>query len=119
MKQLTILFLTILMTTFGFAQQIPFNYSVKLKPVTVTNLPGLHSFVVGQSGGKWLVIGGRKDGLHARQPFNAFPAASNNTDIYVVDINTQQFWSASVNSLATALKEQLQKDKEQTLTLLG
>ncbi|HRH01915.1 MAG TPA: hypothetical protein PLN13_01190 [Bacteroidia bacterium] len=108
MKQLSILFLTILMTTFGFAQQIPFNYSVKLKPVTVTNLPGLHSFVVGQSGGKWLVIGGRKDGLHARQPFNAFPAASNNSDIYVIDINTQQFWSASVNSLAIGLKEQLQ-----------
>lgn len=108
MKHLSILFLTILMTTFGFAQQIPFNYSVKLKPVTITNLPGLHSFAVGQSGGKWLVIGGRKDGLHARQPFNAFPAASNNTDIYVIDINTQQFWSTSVNSLATGLKEQLQ-----------
>lgn len=96
------------MTTYGSAQQIPFNYSVKLKPVTVTNLPGLHSFVVGQSGGKWLIVGGRKDGLHARQPFNAFPAASNNTDIYVIDIITQQFWSASVNALATGLKEQLQ-----------
>jgi len=108
MKQLTILFLAILMTTLGFAQQIPFNYSVKLKPITVTNLPGLHSFAVGQSGGKWLVMGGRKDGLHARQPFNAFPAANNNTDIYVIDINTLQFWSASVNSLATGLKEQLQ-----------
>lgn len=100
--------LTLLSATFGFAQQIPFNYSVKLKPVTLTNLPGLHSFAVAQSGGKWLVIGGRKDGLHARQPFSAFPAASNNTDIYVIDVNAQQFWIASVNSLATGLKEQLQ-----------
>ncbi|MBP9067859.1 MAG: T9SS type A sorting domain-containing protein [Bacteroidia bacterium] len=108
MKKLAVLMFTILFTTITIAQQIPFNYSVKLKPVTVTNLPGLHSFVVAQSGGKWLVIGGRKDGLHARQPFNAFPAASNNTDIYVIDINSQQFWSASVNSLATGLKEQLQ-----------
>ncbi len=108
MKPLRISALAIIMATFGFAQQIPFNYSVKLKPVTVTNLPGLHSFAVGQSGGKWLIVGGRKDGLHARQPFNAFPAANNNTDIYVIDINTQQFWSASVNSLATGLKEQLQ-----------
>lgn len=108
MKLLTILLLAILKTTFGFAQQIPFNYSVKLNPVTLTNLPGLHSFAVGQSDGKWIIIGGRKDGLHARQPFNAFPAASNNTDIYVIDINNQQFWSASVNSLSTGLKEQLQ-----------
>ena len=108
MKKLAILIFTWLITTIGSAQQIPFNYSIKLKPVTVPNLPGLHSFVVAQSGGKWLVIGGRKDGLHARQPFNAFPAASNNTDIYVIDINSQQFWLASVNSLATGLKEQLQ-----------
>jgi hypothetical protein len=108
MKRLAILILLIIRTTLGFSQQIPFNYSVKVKPVTVTNLPGLHSFVVAQSGGKWLVIGGRKDGLHARQPFNAFPAASNNTDVYVIDIITQQFWSASVNSLATGLREQLQ-----------
>lgn len=108
MKTLAIFIFTALITLTGTAQQIPFNYSVKLKPVAVPNLPGLHSFVVAQSGGKWLVIGGRKDGLHARQPFNAFPAANNNTDIYVVDINSQQFWSASVNSLATGLKEQLQ-----------
>jgi hypothetical protein len=108
MKQLSILVLAFLMTTIGFAQQIPFDYSIKLKPITVSNLPGLHSFVVGQSGGKWLAIGGRKDGLHARQPFSAFPAASNNTTIFVVDINSLQFWTASLDSLATGLKEQLQ-----------
>lgn len=108
MKKLNTILLFILNTILGIAQQIPFNYSVKLKPVSVANLPGLHSFAAGQSGGKWLIIGGRKDGLHARQPFNAFPVTSNNTDIFVVDINTQQFWTASVNSLSTGLKEQLQ-----------
>ena len=108
MKNLITTLVTLITSVVTFAQQIPFNYSVKLNPVTIANLPGLHSFAVAQSGNKWLVIGGRKDGLHARQPFNAFPAASNNTDIYVIDINTKQFWSASVNSLATGLKEQLQ-----------
>ena len=93
---------------FGYAQTIPFDYSVKLKPFTISNLSGLHSYVVAQSGGKWLIIGGRKDGLHARQPFNAFPAASNNTDIYVVDVNTQQFWTSPVTVLATGLAEQMQ-----------
>jgi hypothetical protein len=93
---------------FGYAQTIPFDYSVKLKPFTISNLSGLHSYVVAQSGGKWLIIGGRKDGLHARQPFNAFPAISNNTDIYVVDVNTQQFWTSPVTVLATGLAEQMQ-----------
>lgn len=90
------------------AAQNNFNYTVELTPVSLPNFPGLHSYVHGQYNGKWLIIGGRKDGIHARQPFNAFPQASNNTDIYVVDINTQQFWSASVNSLPTGIAEQLQ-----------
>lgn len=88
--------------------QTTFNYDVVLTPITVSGLPGLHSYAFGQHNGKWLIIGGRKDGIHARQPFNAFPGAQNNTDLYVVDIATQQTWSASVNTLPTGLKEQLQ-----------
>lgn len=88
--------------------QNDFPYDVVLTPVTVSGLPGLHSYAFAQHNGKWLIIGGRKDGLHARQPFNAFPGAQNNTDIYVVDIATQQSWSASVNALPLGIKEQLQ-----------
>ena len=88
--------------------QTTFDYDVVLTPVTVSGLPGLHSYAFAQHNGKWLIIGGRKDGIHARQPFNAFPGAQNNTDMYVVDIATQQVWSASVNSLPTGIKEQLQ-----------
>lgn len=88
--------------------QNTFDYTLELSPVNITNLPGLHSFVFGQHEDKWLLIGGRRDGLHARQPFNAFPSASNNTDLYVVDVNTNQFWSVSLNSLSTAIREQLQ-----------
>lgn len=88
--------------------QDAFNYDLMLTPVSVPGLPGLHSYAFGVHEGKWLLIGGRKDGLHARQPFNAFPQAFNNTDIYVVDVNNQSFWSTSVNSLPATLKEQLQ-----------
>lgn len=88
--------------------QTTFDYDVVLTPVTVSGLPGLHSYAYAQHNGKWLIIGGRKDGVHARQPFNAFPGAQNNMDLYVVDIATQQSWSASVNSLPTGIKEQLQ-----------
>lgn len=88
--------------------QTTFDYQVQLNPITIPNLPGLHSYAFGQHNGKWLIIGGRLDGIHARQPFNAFPSSLNNTNIYVVDVATQQFWSASVNSLSIPLKEQLQ-----------
>jgi hypothetical protein len=88
--------------------QNSFNYTVELSGVDIPDLPGLHSYAFGQHNGKWLIIGGRKDGMHARQPMFSFPQAQNNTDIFVVDINARQFWSASLNNLPTDLKEQLQ-----------
>lgn len=72
-----------------------------------------------------MIIGGRKDGLHARQPFNAFPVADSNTDIYVVDIANSKVWSSSINTLPTKLKEQLQSTNmnfhqdEYTLYIIG
>jgi len=47
-----------------FAQS-NFNFDIALEPITVPNMPGLHSYAFGQQNGKWLIIGGRKDGLHA------------------------------------------------------
>lgn len=105
--------------------QSTFDYQLQLNPVIVPNFPGIHSFAFAQYNGKWLIIGGRADGIHARQPFNAFPAASNNTTIYVVDIAVQQFWSTSINSLPTAISEQMQATNvnfyqdDATLYLIG
>ena len=59
--------LLILLSGIGFAQS-SFDYEVQLTPVTIPNLPGLHSFVFGQSNGKWLIIGGRLDGVQATTP---------------------------------------------------
>ena len=106
MKNILIVFLLVLFQS--TTAQSTFEYDVVLTPVTVSGLPGLHSYAFAQHNGKWLIIGGRKDGVHARQPFNAFPGAQNNTEMYVVDVATQQTWSASVNSLPTGIKEQLQ-----------
>jgi hypothetical protein len=119
----------ILMTIFGAIGQASaqgnFDYVLDLQPLAIPSMPGLHSFAFAQHNGKWLLIGGRKDGLHARQPFNAFPISQNNTDIYVIDPQTQQVWSSSVNSLNTGLKEQMQstnmnfyQDKD-TLYIIG
>lgn len=104
----TIYTIILLLVSSFVLSQTTFDYQVQLNPISIPNFPGIHSYAFAQYNGKWLIIGGRIDGIHARQPFNAFPAASNNTNIYVVDIATNQFWSASVNSLSTPLKEQLQ-----------
>ncbi len=88
--------------------QAGFDFELQLSPVSVPNLPGLHSYAFGQHGGKWLIVGGRRDGIHARQPFAAFPQTSNNTNLYVVDVQQQTSWSASVNNLPAGLRDQLQ-----------
>ena len=105
--------------------QSDFNYEITLVPVKVNNLPGLHSYAYAQHQGKWLIIGGRKDGLHSRQPFTSFPASQNNTDIFVVDVANNQIWSSPVSLLPTAIKEQLQSTNmnffqdEETLYITG
>ncbi|HAY33640.1 MAG TPA: hypothetical protein PK536_02150 [Ignavibacteria bacterium] len=109
MSKFVILFISLLfVVNVNFAQKDNFKYSVSIKPVSIPNLPGLHSFVTAHSNGKWLVIGGRKDGSHARQPFRAFPGDENNTLIYVIDVKAKKYWSASVNELPISLKEQMQ-----------
>lgn len=85
-----------------------FTFNVELVPVELPDLPGIHSYAHAQHDGKWLIIGGRLDGLHARQPFNAFPANSNNTLMMVVDLAASAVYTASVDQLPTALAEQFQ-----------
>ena len=107
MKKLLIILC--LMSVQSFGQVTQFAYQVKLVPTSLLDFPGLHSFASASiQGGKWLIIGGRKDGIHARQPFNAFPASQNNDQIYVLDKSTNQYWSTSVTTLPNSLKEQLQ-----------
>lgn len=105
--------------------QVSFPYSVQLTPVSIPNLPGLHSYAFGQSNGKWLIVGGRADGLHPRQPNQSFPANFNNTNLYVIDPVARTAVSASVNNLAPALREHLQatnmqfQQLEDTLYIIG
>jgi hypothetical protein len=105
MKRLT----TILAVTLSAAAaaQNWFPYEVSLQPVTFTGLPGLHSFAHGQYQGEWVLVGGRTDGIHARQPFASFPAAQNNSNVYVVNPSSGQVWSAPLTTLSVSLQEQL------------
>jgi len=103
----------LLFVAFGFSTATLFaqdlgDRRIVLQELTIPGMPGLQSFAWGQHNGEWLLIGGRTDGLHQRQPFAAFLAADNNTSAYVVDPTTQQVWSASMSSLPAAVYQQLQ-----------
>jgi hypothetical protein len=52
--------------------QSPFEYALQIDSVTIAGLPGLHSYAFAVADNKWLIVGGRKDGLHARQPFASY-----------------------------------------------
>ncbi len=98
-----ILFLSYI--SFASAQTAPFD--IYLEPLNITGLPGIQSYAFGQHDGKWLIIGGRTDGLHRRQPFAAFDVPGQNSNILVVDPINQQIWSASLTSLPIGMQEQL------------
>ena len=88
-------------------------FQVSIEEVNIPGMPGVQSFVYGQHLGKWLILGGRTDGLHQRQPFASFAAADNNTSVYVVDPQSRQVWSKSLSSLPSPLYEQLQSTNMQ------
>ena len=95
-----------MLLSISLSAQSPFN--IYLEPMTVPGVGGLQAFAFGQdNSGKWLVIGGRLDGLHRRQPFASFDVAGNNNQLLVVEPVTQQSWTASLSSLPVALQEQL------------
>lgn len=100
--------ITILLIAFSTnsnAQTAPFQISIET--LNITGLGGLQAFAWGQHNGKWLIIGGRLDGLHQRQPFAAFDIAGHNNQLIVVDPVAQQKWSAPLSSLPIGLQEQL------------
>jgi hypothetical protein len=89
----------------SLAQTAPFD--VYLEPMSIPGLGGLQAYAVGEHNGKWLVVGGRLDGLHRRQPFAAFDVAGNNNQLIVIDPVAQQKWTAPLSSLSVNLQEQL------------
>ncbi len=91
------------------------GYSLSLEPFVIEGFLGLQSYAAGQHEGKWLLIGGRTDGLHRRQPFASFSLSGNNTNIVVIDPQTKQSRTASIADLPPALNEQLQSTNMQSI----
>lgn len=103
--KLLLLVATFLISNYTYSQTAPFEIS--LEPITISGLGGIQSYAFGQYDGKWLIVGGRLDGLHPRQPFAAFDIAGHNNQLIVIDPVTQQKWTAPLTSLPTSIQEQL------------
>lgn len=90
---------------FGAQAQAPFD--VHLEPMDIPGLGGLQSFAAGEHDGKWLLIGGRLDGLHRRQPWASFDQAGHNNQLTVVDPVSAEVWTAPLSTLPAPMREQL------------
>lgn len=112
MKKLLLLVVHIFLFGIIIAQS-EFNYSIRMDTFMIPGMPGLHSYAYAQADGKWLIIGGRLDGIHARQPFNAFPASHNNRQIFVADPENAHIWKAGLEILDPNLQAQLQSTNMQ------
>lgn len=99
--------------------------NIQLKPRASFGQPALQSFAWAKSGNAILLLGGRVDGLHRRQPFASFDAAGRPSSIWVIDPVAGQSWSSPLSALPAALREQLQSTNMQfiqrnnTLWLMG
>jgi hypothetical protein len=105
MKRIASLLLFYLFPFLISSQTLPF--SIHLEPLLMNDISGLQAYAFGQYDGKWLVLGGRLDGLHKRQPFAAFNVEGNNNQIFVIDPILKKKWQASINTLPTTIQEQL------------
>ena len=95
-------------TSFAQKRNQAAPFSIRLEQLDIDGLPGLQSFAYATWEHKWLLVGGRIDGLHRRQPWASFSEAGQNRHFYVVDPTEKKVWKASMEHLPVNLQEQLQ-----------
>ena len=122
-KFLLPIFFSLFLVSSIFAQE---EFSISIEPFEINGALNVHSFSWGKtSDGKWLIFGGRIDGLHQRQPFAAFLASSNNKEVFLIDPINNQTWSTSLSALPASIYEQLQStnqefyQRDNTLYIVG
>lgn len=95
------------MFLFCIGQSYAQKYEVQITPVEISALGGLQSYAVGSHDGEWLLVGGRLDGLHRRQPFASFSEDGKNQDLIVVNPTTKEVWRSPLSELSSSIREQL------------
>ncbi len=81
-------------------------FQIQIEQAAFSLPAGLQSYVLGTSGGKWLLLAGQMNGLHG---FNGgtgnFPADTQNTTVFVVDPNLQTVTTRSLTNSASGLTQ--------------
>ena len=102
--KITSAFFFLLFALNSFAQEFP--YTVVLNPVYSSQDIALQSFAYGTWQNRVLLIGGRKDGLHQRQPFASFAADGMPSNISILDLNNYSSTPVEFDIIDAALSEQ-------------
>jgi len=107
-KVITLIMLSFLGVPSLWAQEtLADEIILEIEEVSASQAPALHSYAAGQIGNKWILLGGRRDGLHGQFPATSFNLSERNDSIYVYDIMEDMRWSASVATLDSMLRDQL------------
>lgn len=84
-----------------------FNYNIQLEEIQLQGLGGIQSFAHASLNNKFLIIGGRLDGLHQRQPFASFDIAGHNNQLILIDPLNNRVWKKDLSGLLPSIAEQL------------
>ncbi len=105
------LFIALLILSCNSAQE---QFLVKIEPFTITDAPGVQSYSWGKtSDGKWIILGGRIEGLHKMRPFEAFRQNENNKNVFLIDPESNKTWSLDLSVLPSSIFEQLQATNQE------
>lgn len=124
-RQICLLLLVFLSSATRLSAQSLSEYSLKFEPVDAEAFSGVQSFAWAKHGDDILIIGGRLDGLHRRQPFASFDAAGHNNQLIVINTQSMQVWKFPVANLEEPLASQLKAtnhcfhQQNDSLVLLG
>lgn len=103
-----ILHILLLLLTISISAQEKYPFKITLEPVIPEGFTGLQSYAWAKNGDMILLVGGRTDGLHRRQPFAAFTKTYNNTELIVWDMKSNKVWKKNIQTLPASISEQLQ-----------
>lgn len=81
---------------------------ISLREIELPAAPALNGFALATVGGRWLVLGGRHDGLHDHRPELSYPSDSAANAIWLIDPVSHQVWQKGLDSLPVNIREQLQ-----------
>lgn len=74
-------------------------FTVHVVPSAITATPAVHSGAFASWNGKWIFVGGRRDGMHIMQANQAFGKQERNDSVYVVDPLANSYSAASAQQL--------------------